>query len=298
VGQSDLKLTLNVEGEMMRNFLCCLFLVLSFFGNRVEARPEKPKLSDFRFNVYSQFGEDGIIETIFNTIGTKSKRCIEFGAWDGYYLSNAANLFVNHGWEAILIECSRTKFAELLNNVKKYKCTCICEAVGIGSQSLESILQRNSVSVSNIDLLSIDIDGNDYYIFESLEKMQPRVIICEYNPTFPAHLDIYAKYDENGREYGFGCSVGALVRIAKQKGYSLVALTECNAFFVRNDEIAPFHAFETSVDKLQINRYISYLITDFTGNYAIVAQEDSISPFGCNQPLYEPILGNVKKILP
>jgi hypothetical protein len=284
----------------MRYLFASLLLAISLHNGNAETteQQEKPKLADFKSCTFSQFGEDGILDTIFHFIGTESKRCIEFGAWDGFYLSNVANLFVNNNWEAILIECDPIKFGELVKNVAPYKCTCLCEPVGIGSQSLESILTKYSIPFSTIDLLSIDIDGNDYYIFESLEKMRPRVIVCEYNPTFPAHLDIYAPYDHRSVELKCGCSVGALMRLAKQKDYTLVAITDTNAFFVRNDVMPHLSDFELSLDKIKIDRYIRYLVTDYTGRYAVIGSENFQSPFGCNGPLPEPLLGKVKKIAP
>lgn len=272
----------------------CLILLL-FVSFHVGA--QNPKLSDFKYNVFSQFGEDGIIEKIFEVIGVESKTCIEFGAWDGFFCSNTANLFSKKGWKAILIECNKNKFNTLVNNVNGYDCTCICEAIGIGNSSLESVLLRNSIPFSQIDLLSIDIDGNDYYVFDSLDLMRPRVIVCEYNPTLPAHLSIYAKYDDIGTSWGFGCSVGALNTVAKQKGYSLVALTDCNAFFVRSEYIDLFASFEISLNQIRIDDYLLYAITDFSGNYAIVSQKKS-APFGFRRSLKEPVLGNVHVFTP
>lgn len=278
----------------MRNFFLSL-LYIFLFSHSLYTQTEKPRLIEFSRNVYSQFGEDGIIEAIFNIIGTKSKRCIEFGAWDGFLYSNTANLFSNKEWEAILIECDEEKFSDLLKNVKYFRCHCICEAVGLDEQSLEIILKRNKVSLNNVDLLSIDIDGNDCYIFESLTNLKPRVIVCEYNPTFPAHLDIYASYDPNVG-YGFGCSVATLVRIASQKGYSLIALTICNAFFVLNEELHKFKDFEISLDKLRINIYLHYAIMNYRGEYCIIKPNENFSPFSLTKPLETQILGNIEKL--
>lgn len=85
-------------------------------------------------------------------------------------------------------------------------------------------MKNNNIS-KEIDLLSIDIDGDDYYIFESLETIRPRVIICEFNPTIPAHIDIYPKMGNY-----FGCSVAALNRIANTKGFKLVSILGVNCF--------------------------------------------------------------------
>lgn len=254
-------------------------------------------LYDFRSNVYSQFGEDGMVETLFNLIGVKSKKCIEFGAWDGIYLSNTANLFTNHGWEAVLIECDREKFKELIKNVSCYKCSCICEAVGINDQSLENILTKNKVDFSEIDLLSIDIDGNDYYVFESLEKLKPRVVICEYNSTIPSSCDVFAPYKDSVQGVGFGASVGALNRIAKQKGYTLVGLTDVNAFFIRNDEILLVSdSLEVGLDRIKKDWHLTYVITDYNGNYLFITKKNDNLPFGIAKPLKLNLKGSFRDI--
>lgn len=145
---------------------------------------EKKKLSDFSYNRYSQFGEDGIIEKIFEIIGTTSKLCIEFGANDGFSCSNTALLWQQKGWRAVLIETDSQLFAKCLNNTHGYNCLCINTHVGHDEHnSLEFILSKHNIQ-QPIDLLSIDIDGNDYYIFEKL-TLKPRLIICEFNPTIP-----------------------------------------------------------------------------------------------------------------
>ena len=148
------------------------------------------RLVDFSSNVYSQFGEDGVIRKIFEIIGIKSKVCVEFGAWDGFHLSNTANLWTK-SWKGVLIEGNKKRFRCLVENVKAYDCICIQSFVDSkGESSLESLLVMHGITTT-IDLLSIDIDGNDYYIFESLREIRPRVIICEYNPTILQKLNCW-----------------------------------------------------------------------------------------------------------
>lgn len=219
------------------------------------------RLLDFSSNRYSQFGEDGIIEKIFSLIGTRSRVCVEFGAWDGFHLSNTANLWTQ-GWKGVLIEGHRRRYQDLISNVGQYDCVCVNAYVTrSGGNRIESLLGRAGIT-DVIDLLSIDIDGDEYYILESLETMRPRVIICEYNPTIPADIDLYAPYGSN-----FGASVTALSRIAVAKGYQLVALTHTNAFFVLSDDAAPLSGFLTDLAHLRINDSLIYLMTSYSGEY-------------------------------
>lgn len=252
----------------------------------------KPTLQDFARNIYSQYGEDGIIEKIFEVIGPRSKICVEFGASDGFSLSNTANLWRHNGWTAILIESHPTFYASLINNTQSYpQCYTLHRHVGFQAHdSIEAILRELSaekhIDVAAIDFMSIDIDGNDYYVYESLASLRPRVIVCEYNPTFPSDLDIYSIPDSFS-----GCSVAALVRIAREKKYSLVALTRCNAFFVVEEELYKFNNFEIDISKMTRDELVKYIITDYAGSYRVVGKEKEI-PYNLFQRNMPQLLGS------
>lgn len=224
------------------------------------------KLSDYAYNKYSQFGEDGIIEKIFSILGTKSRVCVEFGAWDGFYLSNTANLWTN-GWHGILIESDPAKYRELVAKTASYDCHCILGRVSpSGDNTIEAILHREGVT-EQIDLLSIDIDGDDYHILASLTSLRPRVIVCEFNPTIPAEMDLVPTVGNY-----FGCSASALIRLAETKDYALVSITDTNCFFVSIEDAVAFTEYETSLDALKITKYLNYLMSGYDGKY-IVSRE-------------------------
>ena len=231
-------------------------------------------LSHFSNDVFSQYGEDGILAKIFDLIGTTSRVCIEFGAWDGFRLSNTANLWTK-GWRGVLIEGERDRCELLRENVKRYNCLCLNAFVTrAGENSLEAILHRNQVA-GEIDLLSIDIDGDDYYIFDSLEHLRPRVVVCEYNPTIPPDIDLYADCGSY-----FGASITAISRVAESKGYSLVAITDTNGIFVLKSLTAPFHQFETRFDRIKLTKHLTYLVTSFAGDFT----RCGTTPFGVGIP--------------
>lgn len=234
----------------------------------------QPTLNDFSRNEYSQFGEDGIVEKIFECIGTRSRVCVEFGAWHGFHISNTAALWTR-GWKAVLIEGHARRCARLRRNVAAYDCVCIRAYVAAsGSDTLEALLDRAGVG-ADIDLLSIDIDGDDYYIFESLSRLHSRVVIVEYNPTVPAHLDLYA---EPGSY--FGASVAALARVGRQRGYTLVAVTQTNCFLVTDEELPKLAGFDFSLERLRNDNYVAYLMTDQAGDYVVTAK----NPYGYGLP--------------
>src|SRR6266850_743731 len=200
---------------------------------------ETPSLADHGSNVYSQSGEDGIVARIFEIIGARSRLCVEFGAWDGFYLSNTANLWTN-GWQGVLIEADPERFRELQRNVGAHSVKAVQGFVRReGEDTLERILLREGVT-DTPDLLCIDIDGDDYHVFASLTDLRPRVVICEYNPTIPPHIELVA---EPGNY--FGCSALSVVRLGEKMGYRLVACTESNLVFVLAEDFPLFQEYET-----------------------------------------------------
>ena len=189
-------------------------------------------LNSFNKNIFSQFGEDGIIEEIFDRLGKNSdKHCCEFGAWDGEYLSNVYNLILNKNFKGILIESDPEKFKNLLNKNNE-NIIPINKLVSFeGKNKLDNILLEHNFK-KNFDLLSIDIDGNDYHVFEGINEFKPKIIIIEYNPTIPNDVEFIQKKDLNISQ---GSSAKAIFNLAKQKNYFLIAATSTNLFFVHKD---------------------------------------------------------------
>lgn len=220
------------------------------------------ELKDFESNIQSQYGEDGVIEEIFNRIGNTNKYCVEFGSWDGVHLSNTWHLWHNLEWSALLIEGEKERFKVLKENTKNFqKVKIVNEFVGIqGKSSLESILAKSNAP-EVIDLLSIDIDGDDYHVFSSLDRFKPRVVVIEYNPTIPPHLNVV---QEPG-EY-FGASALAITELAHKKGYKLVHLTDTNLFFVLASDFIKMNMTEVVLEADFKYRNLTTVITSFDGN--------------------------------
>jgi len=186
-------------------------------------------------DVTSQFGEDGIIEEILRRIAGGEEKtggwCVEFGAWDGKFLSNTYNLIKRRDFNAVLIEGDPERVDELHRNMPEERVKKVQRWVEWGgANSLDSILSESNIPV-DFDFLSIDIDGCDYHIFDNLKKYRPKVVCVEYNPTIPNDVVFIQERDFSVKQ---GCSPLALVRLAETKGYSLVACTEPNLFFVEN----------------------------------------------------------------
>lgn len=191
---------------------------------------ESPLLK-YQYNVESQNGEDGIIAHIFNTLPNVQKRyCVEFGAWDGKYLSNCFNLVRNMGWFGLFIEANDAKFEKLIQNHGDSKnVTCLKRYVEFdGPNRLENLVDEAKFPL-DFDLLSIDIDGADYFVWESIQRFRPRVVIIEFNPSIPNDVIFVQAKDMNINQ---GASLLALVMLGKKKGYELICATACNAIFI------------------------------------------------------------------
>ena len=203
--------------------------------NMAMSAPGDAPLSSFKNNRHSQFGEDGIIEEVLRRIAAASaidNWCVEFGAWDGRHLSNTYDLISNKGYKAVLIEGDRAKYELLCKNIPQPDVYKVCEFVTFdGDSSLDNILQRTPIPI-DFDILSVDIDGCDYHIFDSLNRFKPKIVCIEFNPTIPNEVEFVQPRDPRIKQ---GASAKALTVLAAKKGYALAATTFCNAIFVRND---------------------------------------------------------------
>ncbi|MBI3631786.1 MAG: hypothetical protein HY219_02905 [Candidatus Staskawiczbacteria bacterium] len=189
-------------------------------------------LMQFAKNKYSQFGEDGIIEKIFEIV-KGDKWCVDIGAWDGKKISNTYNLMTNYGWSGVLVEADEKKFSELQETYKdNKKAICKCRWVNFeGSDKLDSILSETPIH-KDFDFFSLDIDGNDYHAWEAMTKYQPKVALIEFNRNIPADINFVQPRDMKVNQ---GSSILAVYRLGKKKGYELVAATDPNAFFVKKE---------------------------------------------------------------
>jgi len=202
------------------------------------------KLANKEFKIFSQNGEDGILLYIFSKIGTTNKKCIEFGIDDGKEC-NTANLITNFGWKALLIEGDKKNVLAARSYYKKKNITnkpLIVHSF-VTKDNINSLILKNGFE-KEIDLLSIDIDGNDYWVWEAITAASPRVVVIEYNSFFGPDRSITVTYDHlferfkkhrSGKYYG--ASLRALQKLGLEKNYDLIGCDSCgvNAFFVRKD---------------------------------------------------------------
>ena len=218
-------------------------------------RPDKPDCKDGgpkRVDTYASHGEDGILEEIFlNRLNIQKGIACEFGAWDGMTFSNTYNLVKNYGWRCHMIESDPEKAKELRQTASKpgvdiipyeyiidYKSRFIVDDktnpfVPVAKQTitLESFFDRIKMP-RDFDLLSIDVDGPDYPIWQSLENYHPKIVIIEANNN---DLDIIYKEGADHKVHMEGStSFNPMKKLGESKGYTLLAFTY-NMIFARND---------------------------------------------------------------
>lgn len=209
-------------------------------------------LSAYKKDVTSQGGEDGITEKIFAIIKDGDGWCVEFGAWDGKQYSNTWNLIQNKGWSGVVIEANPEKYKELVQTYSNNnKVTCINKFVNFElSDTLDDILSKTQISKS-FDLLAIDVDGNDYHIWESITHYKPKVIIIEFNRSIPVDIEFI---QPRNTKINQGSSLLSLYMLAKKKNYELIAITDCNAFFVDKKYFELFDIQDNSLSLFHKNR--------------------------------------------
>jgi len=216
--------------------------------NRVtnHLRLGKLKFEEIQFRVFSQNGEDGILRYLFDCIGAPHRRAVEICAGDGKE-NNTANLIVHHGWSALLVDGDENKVKTGQRFYRENPATALFPPTFVHAwvtpQNVDALIRHNGFT-GEIDLLSIDLDGVDYWIWESIECINPRVVVVEYNQVWPAEKSVTVPNDPNFRAEFFGncsdyagASLAAMVALGKRLGYRLVGVEakQFNAFFLRND---------------------------------------------------------------
>lgn len=196
-------------------------------------------LIPFGYQVFSQSDEDGIIDEIFNRIQPENKVFVEFGASDGIE-NNTLNLLVQ-GWKGFWIEGSEELHSDIVKNFKIpiERNQLRTANTFVDKENIENVFNKLQVP-RQIDLLSIDIDGNDYWVWEGIRNYDAKVVVIEYNAEFGAKTKWIMKYDKNYLWNGsccYGASLKALEELGEKKGYKLVGcnLYGINAFFIKEE---------------------------------------------------------------
>ena len=202
------------------------------------ALPYPQRLTAARFRLHSQNQEDGILLALFKQIGVTTERFVELGS--GSSGGNAAMFAAEFGWAGLLVEGDAGK-AGIVGRRFPHA-TAVC--AWITPETVNELLTEHGYA-GDVDLLSVDVDGNDYWVWQAITVCSPRVVVLEYNSMFGPDRAVTIPYDptfnrRNHRFCYFGASLAALTTLSARKGYRLVAVepTGINAVFLRND-VAP-----------------------------------------------------------
>jgi hypothetical protein len=204
-----------------------------------------PALADVEFRCHSQNGEDGIIHYVFSLVGAGPKKAVEISAGDGLEC-NSANLIINHGWDALLFDADEGSIAggkEFYRTSRDTFCRppTMVQA-WINAENVDALIAAHGYS-GEVGLLSVDVDGMDYWIWKAIRGISPRLVVVEFNCTWGPELSVSVPYDPQFKldfskaPYYCSASLAAFCKLAEEKGYRLIGLQRLgfNAFFLRKD---------------------------------------------------------------
>lgn len=243
--------------------------------------PPNADLRKVGFKVFSQWDEDGIIQYLVSKVPIENKTFIEFGV-ENYEESNTRFLLINNNWQGLVLDACREDidFIQSDNIYWQHDLQAKCDWITRGN--IDSLLTSAGFS-PDVGLMSVDIDGNDYWIWEAIESVRARILIIEYNglfglePLAVPYTEGFSRTAAHHSNLYYGASLGAMHHLAKKKGYVLVGTNSFghNAFFLRSDVAAaagfkallPEEVYEPS--KFRESR-------DKAGNLTYVRGEDRV----------------------
>jgi hypothetical protein len=211
-------------------------------ANQLAQMSDIHSLKDVEFKVYSQWGEDGILAWLTRKLPISSPKFVEFGV-ENYCEANTRFLLRSQNWRGLVLDCE-PRYIDYIRNDKIYWMHDLSAIQAfITRDNINDLIINNGFS-GEIGILSIDVDGNDYWIWEAINCVKPDIVICEYNAILGDIYQICIPYQEDFQRWRahysglyFGASIKALEGLASQKNYVLIGSNSagCNAFFVHQD---------------------------------------------------------------
>ncbi len=233
------------EGQLIQSFEETKLLLGRVLSGDVKSKSTITNLSEVEFRIFSQFGDDGIIQYLVNRLPITNKFFIEFGV-QNYREANTRFLMQNDDWNGLVMDCSSDDVNDIRNQWYFWRHSLEARCEFVTRDNINDILRQAGVS-EDIGLLHIDIDGNDYWVWESITDVHPVIVIMEYNSLFGADRSITTPYIETFDRYKyhhsgllFGASLAALIEQGTRKGYAFIGCnsTGNSAYFIRLDQVA------------------------------------------------------------
>jgi hypothetical protein len=218
-------------------------------------------INDAEFKVFSQWGDDGIIQYLVNFLDIPVKKFIEFGV-ENYTEANTRFLLQNDNWSGLVMDCSDENVAFIKNDAIYWKFDLTAISAFVTAENINETFSKAGLS-GEIGLLHIDVDGNDYWIWKAIDVVDPVIAIIEYNSLFGCDRAITIPYDPAFSRFAAhhsgifaGASLSALCELAEEKGYAFVGSNSAgnNAYFVKKDRLG---------DIKQLNPQEGYVASKF-----------------------------------
>lgn len=221
--------------------LFCQGQILSRLNRNID---KLNNVSQAEFKIFSQWGDDGIIDWLVEHLNIEHKLFVEFGV-ENYTESNTRFLMMHKNWSGLIFDGSQRHIDDVKNSYYYWMYDLTAKKAFIDKNNINQLISEWS-SVQDIGLLHIDIDGNDYWIWEEIDCIQPIIVIVEYNALFgneraitiPYQADFYRSQAHHSNLY-YGASLKALDVLANKKGYTFIGCNTAgnNAYFIRNDKL-------------------------------------------------------------
>lgn len=222
-----------------------LVLHATILASMARERPTIRALSSAEFSAFSQWGEDGIIDWLLTRLPGIPETFVEFGVED-YRESNTRLVLFLRNWRGLIMDGSEAHIRSIQSQDIYWRYDLTAKCAFIDKDNINELIASSGLE-GDIGLLSIDIDGNDYWVWQAMDVVRPVVLVCEYNAVLgdvhrlsvPYQADFQRTHAHHSNLY-FGASLPALIHLGEQKGYRFVGTNSngCNAFFVRADHAA------------------------------------------------------------
>ncbi len=260
-------------------------LVAQEYVRKTKTQGTVRTLREAEFKVFSQYGDDGIIQYLVHKVKIENESFVEFGV-ENYTEANTRFLLVNDNWRGLVMDGDPSHVRHILKDDISWRHDLTAVRAFISKENINHILTDNGFT-GEIGLLSIDIDGNDYWIWECITVVRPSIVIVEYNSCFGANRAVSIPYDpafyRMSAHYSglyWGCSLKALVLLAEKKGYAFVGCNSGgnNAYFVRTDKLGSIKRTTVAKgyveSKFRESRDRSGKLTFLSGTERIAAMRD------------------------
>jgi hypothetical protein len=217
-------------------------------------------INQYEYRVFSQHREDGIIANIIDIAGIESRTCVEFGF--GPIQNNCLNLVINHAFRGLFMDARSDNAAQLDSYFRDNQNPSSAISIFLDVQNINPAIRENGFN-GRTGVLSIDVDGNDYWLWDAIDVISPDLVVVEYNASFGKFRAItvpydplFARYEKHDSGLYHGASLKALEFLGMKKGYALLGcdLSGVNAFFIRNEWVSNELPARAAEDVFRVHR--------------------------------------------